>query len=720
MSSFTRLQGLFSSPSHNPQPMPIEAELQEITSPSSQPQQAKPILEQGEIDSLRSALSRESTNELLDNAVKLTPCSHSIQEGPALGLFGTIGEYSGITSKKCPECKENVAAAFIDHKIRNLIQVLAKILDQSNSTLSEKEIKDLRAEITCPVEFDDLLEGVFLIPCAHRVQESVAKTLHGSINKAKCPLCRVETNGYIADPMIRKISQILPQILDKLEAALPKPNSALDPLTRQSSGISSSTSSVPGSESSSPMPRNVPGAIARARNMISTLFGDLRRPREYEHLSTSTSSSAPRSESSSPTSTTSSYASTPTVHMPTWISSILDPVVERGPVAIFSIFSSPTDPIALAMQELSSDREFMKAIKKWAQSTCNRSLNREERNVFQMPDIRMTLGEAEEQLSRAIIAEQDFEVFYRSFKNKMSSLGISLNSDAFFTYYRAIHRHFQDCMELLRDTLRLAKCRTELEKFSKKIFHDILNAFASQPLVDLTIDGYKATVDLIKKYSFLDSADIEMELRTAIKEHHHSDEFSSSISGYTIPGRVASRVPQFVEARERMLRDEKHRLELELSVMRGPNGFDGEINAAYLEKFAAEAVSNQAVNEFNDLRSDLIVGDIVEIMAMQIGPQLTSLIQAQQAVRAAMEAREAPTRRFTTLMTRFEEIAVFNGHGELIDGRLGTIYAELATLEEAARKEIIKIAEFYIELYRPITEYNKAQRFANMHSIIDN
>lgn len=213
----------------SPNSRPMETELKDIT-------KAKPILEQEEIDSLRSALSTESTHELLDKAVKLTPCSHSIPEGTAVGLFGMIGEYNGLTTKECPECKKNVQGAFVDHKIRNLIQVLSKILDQSNSTLTEKEIKDLRSEITCPIELDDLLEGVLLIPCAHRIQMSVAKRIFGEMigehcekDMEKCPECRLIINGYIADPNIRKISQILPKILDKFESAFSRPTATTPP-----------------------------------------------------------------------------------------------------------------------------------------------------------------------------------------------------------------------------------------------------------------------------------------------------------------------------------------------------------------------------------------------------------------------------------------------------------------------------------------------------------
>lgn len=77
----------------------------------------------------------------------------------------------------------------------------------------QTEIKDIVRLLHCPVSFEILTTAVTFIPCAHKVQEYIAKALYGevingqcSINKL-CVVCQVRVIAYYPDVVIRDLAQ---------------------------------------------------------------------------------------------------------------------------------------------------------------------------------------------------------------------------------------------------------------------------------------------------------------------------------------------------------------------------------------------------------------------------------------------------------------------------------------------------------------------------------
>ena len=189
------------------------------------------------LQKVQKALSCIISTELLDRGVSLIPCSHPMQQNEAEVLYGKLnGEYSVNQGKKCPHCETSVRGYVIDKKIRNLIQGLSKILDNRSAessshipdftSLTEQQIQDLRTEIECPVLFEDMVEGVILTPCAHRVQKLAAETIMRDTAEDKipaCPECRTVITEFIDDRTIRVVSELLPKILDQCALALKSP-----------------------------------------------------------------------------------------------------------------------------------------------------------------------------------------------------------------------------------------------------------------------------------------------------------------------------------------------------------------------------------------------------------------------------------------------------------------------------------------------------------------
>lgn len=80
------------------------------------------------------------------------------------------------------------------------------------STDSLHNANMLKEELLCPVLLEPLSEAVSLVPCAHKIQKSVAETIFGSVDgewrvqsKKPCPVCRVTVLGYMADHSVRNI-----------------------------------------------------------------------------------------------------------------------------------------------------------------------------------------------------------------------------------------------------------------------------------------------------------------------------------------------------------------------------------------------------------------------------------------------------------------------------------------------------------------------------------
>lgn len=109
-------------------------------------------------------------------------------------------------------------------------RIINPILD-----ISEKEIKDLENEITCPVLSQPLNEGVVLIPCTHRIQQSFAEKFFGKLKEEvcekqgqKCPICPQIVTGYMNDRGMRDLIPKLFLLLAQLKTSENLPSDSIN------------------------------------------------------------------------------------------------------------------------------------------------------------------------------------------------------------------------------------------------------------------------------------------------------------------------------------------------------------------------------------------------------------------------------------------------------------------------------------------------------------
>ena len=82
-------------------------------------------------------------------------------------------------------------------------------------TTSDKRLERITSSLTCPVSWEPLFGAVSLIPCAHKINETVALEMFGTRMKsswrttkaANCPICTKVVLGYSDDHTIRNITK---------------------------------------------------------------------------------------------------------------------------------------------------------------------------------------------------------------------------------------------------------------------------------------------------------------------------------------------------------------------------------------------------------------------------------------------------------------------------------------------------------------------------------
>lgn len=66
--------------------------------------------------------------------------------------------------------------------------------------------------LTCPIDFEPLFNGVTLLPCAHKINQTPAETYYGVIDEdgtciyqKPCVICKKTVTSYHADSFIRHL-----------------------------------------------------------------------------------------------------------------------------------------------------------------------------------------------------------------------------------------------------------------------------------------------------------------------------------------------------------------------------------------------------------------------------------------------------------------------------------------------------------------------------------
>lgn len=344
------------------------------------------------------------------------------------------------------------------------------------------------------------------------------------------------------------------------------------------------------------------------------------------------------------------------------------------------------------------------------------------------PSIIQTLAEADASLYAECQAEKKLNEFYATFKLRVKALNGDSNGDLHAAYTLAAQKLISEVgmkkAQLKADSkesefLISKKIPTTLNVFAKKVFDDVLLTFAQKPLKDITPEGFKATVALLKQiFGKIKTIAIETELRQAILQNKDSSEFAMIINDHTKKELVEAKIAELVSSKKSGSEQEIARLEQELIDICGPNGHDGYWHIASVAVTAAkEAVeaANQAVN--NERRASigntLADRSTAENLSIPVGPSLVNLQRLQEALTLKQEELVAAEAKVANFKARYDQI---NG-GELEKLRKNVNKSQFET---AARREVLQLQKFYTELAAEYTdEFDIKARSIALHDIID-
>ena len=384
---------------------------------------------------------------------------------------------------------------------------------------------------------------------------------------------------------------------------------------------------------------------------------------------------------------------------------------------------------------LETIQEFNKAAVELVHAIATRSLTPPEANKLGLPKITFVTGSDQNIYAQGqLAAKNKLEHFYAVFKKRVQQLNINENSPEFGVYAAAAQKAVDDlstAKEFVKnlyypDILKVTMAQT-LQKFNSHIFSDMIEAYANQPIGDITPDSFqKKSASIGEFFPTITLVDIETQMRKAILSKHNQGDLEAITDEFLSTDPQA---PRFVAARDAMkagLEVELASFQAKLHELRGPNGFNGVINTAVDEMANAEAEMNLARNAYinqrqgygNAARLDTPDDTLINLPVMD-----PAIVQAQQDFAQKVQLFKAKKEACAILDKELKEIARYEqGSDRLIGGKLYEIKCKLESgiFEQAARAEIAKNGDFYNELGNAITKTNKQERSRALHQIINN
>ena len=170
----------------------------------------------------------------------------------------------------------------------------------------------------------------------------------------------------------------------------------------------------------------------------------------------------------------------------------------------------------------------------------HRELTPTERSSLRLP-AKPFVSIAKEAFQASIVtsnAEESFNKCFQVFQEQMNALNIHPTHPNYEIYIQGFHKIFNKTViktqpktdiSKIFDTLQLTiKLNTLTDKFNQKSLNQMYQAYASEPLGNITIDSFKQQVALIKViFPGQTTASVEAGLRKAILSAHPLSELSS-------------------------------------------------------------------------------------------------------------------------------------------------------------------------------------------------
>jgi hypothetical protein len=339
--------------------------------------------------------------------------------------------------------------------------------------------------------------------------------------------------------------------------------------------------------------------------------------------------------------------------------------------------------------------------------------------------------------SKLLEAECAEKEFYDAFKKRCVLLQIECGDAPFRNYTHAVFRLLDQRMTQKagaqgQSSLTLAdrtKVDTVKVNFCKRLYADIIHAYAIQPIDQITIESYKTKVAELKAlFIHKNQVDIEASLRQALKSHHRTQALNLAADAYLDSNPLNIKVavlgtPLLLQR----LTAEKDALEAELSALAGTTGINGSVHDAWTRSLSARTAFETASSDFvAAFRSafDHIPSllPVEQLTAMNLEGCPEDVVSAKTALCARLLEYRMREEEYQQLLARLGELATFDpADGVTITG--GQVVRarqklNAPTLECLARDEATKIGNFYHELSKPVTDANKQARYNKMHRVL--
>jgi hypothetical protein len=260
------------------------------------------------------------------------------------------------------------------------------------------------------------------------------------------------------------------------------------------------------------------------------------------------------------------------------------------------------------------------------------------------------------------------------------------------------------------------------DHLGEQLFSDVINAYAQQPIEEITIDSYK---DKIRKimihwlfgHSVFQLARAGLKLRQAILNVHGAaltaigNEFSGVANDRFLPIKDDLRNARIGERNE---------IEKKLAHLCGPNSFNGAIHYAFETQMCAERHKNVCKSEYVfELKKGLNPSEQkYDYLVIEQGKKVEA---AFKAYTESYEYHQRMSIKHDSLVAELAWLAVWKD-GKLCGGKKMEI--EIALQDEKlstdAEERCKKIGHFYHQLALPIDEDNQFELHQKLHEIIGN
>lgn len=372
--------------------------------------------------------------------------------------------------------------------------------------------------------------------------------------------------------------------------------------------------------------------------------------------------------------------------------------------------------------------QFNEATTKLVQAVAKRRFSQQEADELGLPPVQF--ANSGSQLAYAQLnldVEEKLKVFYDLFKKRVEQLNCPEDLGVYAAAAQKIIQDLsqsKDALPEIEFPATLSKrIETTLHDFNGKIFNDMVAAYADQPLAQISIENFTKTARDVKGFfPEIDNVDIETRMRQAITDKYSSDAIEAIRAEYT---NEAANAPRFVAFRkniETKLKAEKTKLEADFNALRGSNGQNGTVDAAYRAMQTAKAPMDQAKavymtqrNGFgNAARPDISVADLIDLEVTD-----SRLAETKADLVAKHKIFEEKQKAYVDLDAKLKKIARFAEGASIPNaGQLVETNEKLANLDREARSATTKVANFLNEL-KQVVGNDKVARSQALHAIID-